>query len=142
MEDGFELNIGGEMSINYAEVTKSKDLLAVTRLLAADLIVRPYMPVGDYMKSLSDSDLQMLVDLSEDDSNPRYEDLILMSEMLAAAEGLPGTFDLEDVQKRIQIFVALLIVESLGRKGLVKVHRENYSFGDDMATKPIVEKLQ
>ena len=142
MEDGFELNIGGEMSINYAEVTKSKDLLAVTRLLAADLIVRPYMPVGDYMKSLSDSDLQMLVDLSEDDSNPRYEDLILMSEMLAAAEGLPGTFDLEDVQKRIQIFVALLIVESLGRKGLVKVHRENYSFGEDMASKPIVEKLQ
>ena len=142
MEDGFELNSGGEMSINYAEVTKSKDLLAVTRLLAADLIARPYMPVGDYMKSLSDSDLQMLVDLSEDDSNPRYEDLILMSEMLAAAEGLPGTFDLEDVQKRIQIFVALLVVESLGRKGLVKVHRENYSFGDDMATKPIVEKLQ
>ena len=142
MEDGFELNIGGEMSINYAEVTKSKDLLAVTRLLAADLIARPYMPVGDYMKSLSDADLQMLVELSEDEKNPRYEDLILMSEMLAAAEGLPGTFDLEDVQKRIQIFVALLIVESLGRKGLVKVHRENYSFGEDMASKPIVEKLQ
>ena len=72
MED-FDFENGGELTINYAEVTKSKDLLAVTRLLAADLIARPYMVVGDYMKSLSDSDLQMLVDISDDEKNRLIE---------------------------------------------------------------------
>ena len=138
--ENFEFDASDEMTINYAEVTKSKDLLAVTRLLAADLIARPYMSVGDYMKSISDSDLAQLIEISEDDENPRYEDLILISEMLAAAEGLPGTFDLEDVQKRIATLISFLVIESLARKNLVDVYRENFSFGEDMGGKIVVKK--
>lgn len=138
--ENFEFDSSSEMSINYAEVTKSKDLLAVTRLLAADLLARPYMPLGDYMKSISDNDLQQLLEISEDDENPRYEDLILMSEMLAAAEGLPGTFDLEEVQERISKFVSFIVIESLARKGLVEVFRENFSFGEDMGNKIVVKR--
>lgn len=138
--ENFEFSASDEMAINYAEVTKSKDLLAVTRLLAADLIARPYMSVGDYMKSISDSDLAQLIEISEDDENPRYEDLILISEMLAAAEGLPGTFDLEDVQKRIATLISFLVIESLARKNLVDVYRENFSFGEDMGTKIVVKR--
>lgn len=138
--ENFEFDASDEMTINYAEVTKSKDLLAVTRLLAADLIARPYMSVGDYMKSISDSDLAQLIEISEDDENPRYEDLILISEMLAAAEGLPGTFDLEDVQKRIATLISFLVIESLARKNLVDVYRENFSFGEDMGTKIVVKR--
>lgn len=138
--ENFEFEASDEMMINYSEVTKSKDLLAVTRLLAADLLARPYMSVGDYMKSISDADLAKLIEISEDDENPRYEDLILISEMLAAAEGLPGNFDLNAVQKRIAALISFLVIESLARKGLVDVYRENFSFGDDMGNKIVVKK--
>lgn len=138
--ENFEFEASDDMMINYSEVTKSKDLLAVTRLLAADLLARPYMSVGDYMKSISDSDLAQLIEISEDDENPRYEDLILISEMLAAAEGLPGNFDLDAVQKRIAALISFLVIESLARKGLVDVYRENFSFGEDMGNKIVVKK--
>jgi hypothetical protein len=34
-----------------------------------------------------------------------------------------------------------MVIESLKRKGLVKVYYENISFGDDMGEKIIVEKI-
>jgi hypothetical protein len=58
MEDGFDIEIGGGYSLNYAEIVEHKTLMAVTRLLATELMKTPYIVVGDYIKQLSDSDLK------------------------------------------------------------------------------------
>ena len=39
------------------------------------------------------------------------------------------------------MLLSLITFESLARKGLVRVYRENYTLGDDMGEKIVVEKL-
>lgn len=129
--------------VNCAEVVKSKDCLAVTRLLAADLIAKPYISVGDWLKNVSDSDLKGLVAGSEFDKTDEVilEDLMLIFMMLRQAEGLPPVKEDEDFRMGIGQLVTMLVGESLARKGLIKLHRENLSFGDDMGDKIVMEKI-
>jgi hypothetical protein len=131
---------GGEFSINYHKVLHQETFLPITRLLAADLIKSQYMSIGDFIKSLKDNSLEELNEISEDENHPNFEEMILITEMLAAAEGtnLGGT---PEVHQRLNMFMTWLIFESLKRKGLVKIHYENLSFGDDMADKIVVEKI-
>ena len=129
-------------NINYDMVVKSKYCLAVTRLLAADLMNNPYMTVGDFMRDLTDEDLTILTGVADDEDSPKYEDLILIAQMLCSAEGIENTFDLEEVQNRLSQFIMLLTCEQLARKGLVKIYHENMSFGPDMENKIVVEKLE
>jgi hypothetical protein len=98
------------------------------------------MSIGDFIKSLNDNVLVELNEISENENHPHFEELILLTEMLAAAEGtnLGGT---PKVHQRLNMFMTWLIFESLKRKGLVKIHYENLSFGDDMADKIVVEKI-
>lgn len=133
-------NADGYM-LNYDMITKSKDSLAITRLLAADLIRDGYINVGEYIENISDADLQTLIQLMEREDDQQYEDLILISEMLATGEGCDASKSLDDFSARMNQFVSLLVCESLGRKGLVKLHRENMSFHPDMAQKIIVERI-
>jgi len=129
-------------TINYDMVIQSKEHLAVTRLLAADLMNNPYMTVGDFMRELTNEDLNTLIGVADDEDSPRYEDLVLISQMLCSAEGLENTFDIEEVQNRIAQLILLLTCEQLARKGMVKIYRENMSFGPDMHDKVVVEKLE
>ncbi len=131
----------GGFTVNYAKVVQSKDCLAVTRLLAADMIKNPYMKVGDFFKALNESDLQTLVKLADDEEGHGYDDFCLIGEMLAAAEGLPPADNLEEIQYRIGQTISFVIIESLARKGLVKIYYENMSFGEDMGNKLLVQKL-
>ena len=62
--------------------------------------------------------------------------------MLCSAEGLENSFDLEEIQNRMSQFIMLLTCEQLARKGMVKIYRENMSFGPDMENKIVVEKLE
>ena len=130
----------GEFSINYHKVLNQVTFLPVTRLLAADLIKNQYMPIGDFIKSLKDNSLEELNEISENENHPNFEEMILITEMLAAAEGtnFGGT---PEVHQRLNMFMTWLIFESLKRKGLVKIYYENLSFGDDMADKIVVEKI-
>lgn len=141
----FEFEEGAEdgFSVNCAEVVKSKDCLAVTRLLAADLLAKPYLKVGDWMQSVSDADLQTLINGAEPDENDEYklEDILLVVMMLRQAEGLAPLKGEEDFRKACGQLVTLMVIESLNRKGLVKVYHENMSFGDDMGDKIVVEKI-
>jgi hypothetical protein len=141
----FEFNddIGDGFTVNCAEVVKSKESLAVTRLLAADLLAKPYLAVGDWIKNVSDSDLSVLVDGSEPDENDEYklEDLMLIVMMLRQAEGLPPINTDEGFREGCGQLVTFLVMESLARKKLVRIFYENMSFGDDMKDKVIVEKL-
>lgn len=132
-------------TIVYEKIASDKELLAVTRLLANTLMINSYMTVKQFLTGLSDHDLQLLmeaVDLVEEDEGEEFghAELILIAEMLAKAEGLEsGTVD--TICERVNALSAFLAVESLGRKGFVRVIHENMSFGEDMREKPIVEKL-
>ena len=136
----FDFDDEGEFSINYEKVLHQETFLPVTRLLAADLMKNQYMPIGDFIKSLNDNSLEQLNEISADEDHPNFEEMILISEMLAAAEGtnMGGT---PEVHQRLNLFITWLVFESLKRKGLVKIYYENISFGEDMGDKIIVEKI-
>jgi hypothetical protein len=61
--------------------------------------------------------------------------------MLATGEGLEQSQGAEEISSRMDAFCAFLAIESLRRKGLVKVYHENISFGEDFGNKIVVEKL-
>lgn len=126
--------------INYAEITKHMDLLPITRLTAFERQANPYIRPGDWIKGLPDTIIQELLAISENDEDSHTSELMLLTEMLVRAEGLE-TESIEDMSKHLNLFISLLAIESLGRKGLVKVYHENMSFGDDMGKKIIVEKI-
>lgn len=127
--------------VNFKHVANEKSLLASTRLLATDLTKNPYMTISDFLKNLSDGDLEELVTIiDEGEDHKHFEDLMLISMMLAAAEGTEGN-TLESATQNINAFNTFVVCESLYRKGLVKLYRENMSFGEDMKDKMIVERL-
>ena len=136
----FDFDEEGEFSINYQKVLHEDTFLPVTRLLAADLIKSQYMSIGDFIKSLNDNVLVELNEISADENHPHFEEMILLTEMLAAAEGT-NFGGVREVHQRLNMFITWLIFESLKRKGLVKIHYENLSFGEDMADKIVVEKI-
>jgi hypothetical protein len=131
----------GEFSVNYAKVLHENNFLPVTRLLAADLMKSQYMSVGDFLQNLSVDTLSQLTEISENENDPHFEEVVLITEMLAAAEGT-NIGGAPEVHQRLNLFITWLVVESLRRKGLVKVYYENISFGEDMADKIIVEKIK
>lgn len=127
-------------SINYENIINGNNLLAITKMLAVQLRERPYKTPGDFMKSLSDGDVQMLVDLTEREEDEHFAEFLLIAEMLAQAEGLERA-DEEMMMERVNSMIGFVVCESLARKGMVKVHHENMSFGEDMKNKTLVEKL-
>jgi hypothetical protein len=129
--------------INYQRIVEDTDMLAVTRLLASTLMSNPYYTIGNFLTNLSDSDVDMLisVDTESMDVDPLVGDIILIAEMLADAEGSSTDRSMDSVQARASQLIAFIVLESLARKGLVKLYRENMSFGDDMGDKIVVEKL-
>jgi hypothetical protein len=131
----------GPFHIVYDKVIKAKDFLPITRTLAMDLSEAGYMRPGDFLKSLSDKDVDALLEIADDDENKRLEEILLISEMLAAGEGLETSQDAGEACLRMNTLCGFLAIEALSRKGLVKVYHENISFGEDFGNKIIVEKL-
>ena len=128
--------------INYDMIIRADDLMECTRDLARMIKMNPYISTGDYLMSLPNSILDELLVVADDEEHDNFSELPLMSEILARAEGLDAAQDEEDSLKRLKMFIALIAVEGLGRKGLIKVHRENYSLGEDMGNKPVASKLK
>ncbi len=127
-------------TINYEKVLESDDMSSVTKLLALKLMKTPYMSVGDFLQSLSDSDVESMVQMLEA-KEKRLDDILIISEMLATAEGLDGAADLDVFIDRSNQLTGFIIIESLKRKGLVKVYYENMSFGEDLGDKVVVERI-
>ena len=74
-------------------------------------------------------------------SDHQYDDMILISEMLATGEGCDPSKTPDEFADRMRHMMTLMVIESLGRKGLVKVYRENMSFHPDMGSKIVVERI-
>lgn len=130
-----------KFTVNYAMIVKEKSLLSITRFLATEMMKNPYVTVGDFLKDISEGDLETLNEIVEAGENhPNFSDLLLIAEMLATGEGLEaGTLDI--TYERINQFLVLIACECLSRKGLVKVYHNNMSFGEDMKNAIVVEKL-
>lgn len=129
--------------VNCDEVSKDKSLLAVTRVLAQNLMRDSYMPVGQFFDEMCDADLQTLLVGSEldDDEHVMLDDILLLSMMLAQAEGAVTIDNVEDARTAMGQFIGFIALESLARKGLIKLYRENMSFGDDLGDKVIAERI-
>ena len=130
-----------KFTLVYENIIKAKDLMPVTRALALDLSNIGYISVGDFLRDMNDNDLVNLLDISENEERKEYSEILLISEMLATGEGLSPSDNTQEFSDRMTQLIMLLAIESLHRKGLVKVYRENMSFGADMADKVIVEKI-
>jgi hypothetical protein len=141
MEFNFDNDGEESFTVVYENIIKAKDLMPITRTLAMDLSTTGYMSVGDFLEGLSDTDLDNLLAISEDQEREEFSEILLISEMLATGEGLNSASNREETVNRMTHLCVLLACESLFRKGLVKLHRENMSFGADMSNKIIVEKL-
>ena len=146
MEDDFNFDEYEEVTVNYQNVLKQNDYMAVTRLLAANLISEPYMTMRDFLIGLSDRDLKELLEIldssmgREEDTDPRMEEAVLIVVMLSQAEGLSAG-DSQTVTSRLNAFAMILAIESLFRKKLVKIFRENMTLGEDYDSKIICEKI-
>lgn len=137
--------------LNLQKIIEDRNMLSVTRLLAATLLNTPYMTVGEFVSSLSDPDLQQLMEIADGmereeegdqdfDKVNHLEELVLITEMLVRAEGLITT-NAEDLTNRVGAFSMFLACEGLSRKGIIKLHHNNMSFGEDMGQKILVEKI-
>jgi len=125
------------------KIIDSDKLLPVTKSVAKMLMRNPYISLGKFFKKLSDENLQVLMEIiDEGDSefNDGMEDVVLMTEMLSRAEGVPSQ-SIEDITENVNYFGACVTCVSLARKGLVRVYYENMSFGTDHGEKVLVERL-
>lgn len=138
---------GDEMIINLEKLIENTDYLITTRTLARKLIKSSYITVEQFLASLKDDEITILLERAENDEegdviHDEMQDLILIAEMLAVAEGLDNSNSYDNVHNRVSQLVAFLAVESLSRKGLVKAYRQNMSFDEDMAKKIIAERIE
>ncbi len=125
------------------KIIGSDKLLPVTRSVAKMLMRNPYTSLGRFFKKLSNENLEILMEIiDEGDSefNERMEDIVLMTEMLSRAEGVPSE-SIEEITENVNYFGACVTCVSLARKGLVRVYYENMSFGTDNGEKTLVERI-
>jgi hypothetical protein len=125
------------------KIIESDKLLPVTKSVAKMLMRNPYTSLGRFFKKLSNKNLEILMEIiDEGDSefNERMEDIVLMTEMLSRAEGVPSQ-SVEEITENVNYFGACITCVSLARKGLVRVYYDNMSFGTDNGDKIIVEKI-
>ena len=128
---------------NMEKIIDAEGLLPVTKSVAKMLMRNPYTSLGRFFERLSDENLQALMEIIEEgdsEFNDDMEDVVLMTEMLSRAEGVPSQC-IEDITENVNYFGACVTCVSLARKGLVRVYYDNMSFGRDQGDKVLVEKI-
>lgn len=137
--------------LDLNQILKSKNLMAVVRNLANEMKERPYITMAEFLETMSDSDLQHLMNTIDinmahmeehgDESYAKgFEDIMLLSLLMTSAEGLQ-IGESEQIHDRLNRFLLCLTCESLYRKGMVKFHREYATLGNEMDEKILVEKI-
>lgn len=125
------------------KIIQAEGLLPITKSVAKLLLKNQYLSLGKFFKRISDEHLQELMEIIDDgdnEFNDGMEDIVLMTEMLSRAEGVPSE-SIEDITENVNYFGACVTCVSLERKGLVRVFYENMSFGKELGEQTLVEKL-
>ncbi len=134
-----------DFAINLAEVAKYEELPAVTRNLAKRLMKDNYMTIGQWLGSISNDDLETLLEIVEvtpDDAayDDACEAIVLMTLMLARSEAVfPES--MADVSSYTGAFKMMVAGTSLARKGLVECFYQNMSFGQDYGNKVVFKRI-
>ena len=125
------------------KIIRAEGLLPITKSVAKMLMKNQYLSLGKFFTRISDENLQTLMEIIDDadnEFNDGMEDVVLMTEMLSRAEGVP-TESIEDITENVNYFGACVTCVSLARKGLVRVFYDNMSFGKDLDDQILVEKI-
>ena len=128
---------------NMEKIIDAEGLLPVTKSVAKMLMRNPYTSLGKFFKKLSDENLEVLMEIVEEgdsEFNVGIEDIVLLTEMLSRAEGVPSG-SIEEITENVNYFGVCVTCVSLARKGLVRVYYDNMSFGKDYGDKVIVERI-
>jgi len=140
-------NNNDTLTVKLEMVRNNKEFLAITRLIASYFIANSYMTIKEFLGGLSDYDLKTMLTILDEstggdtDGHPRLCEMIIITELLAKGEGLdPGNSKV--VTDRLNSFTTMLAMESLYRKGLIKIYRENFTLGDDMDDKIMCERIK
>ena len=128
-------------TIEYSKIVGNKKLLPMARLLAAELIQNPYMTPGTYFQNANDTDLELILEISDDEEDERMSDLLLMAEMLAVAEGVESE-DMEAVANHLNYFINFAAVTLLDRKELIDAKYNNMSFGEEFSKHVIATRKE
>lgn len=130
--DEFDAMMENGFGVDYQTISTSAKLSSITKSLAKDILNNAYVTPGSWFKSLSDSDVDALMEMVdiEDEESEEMAELMLLTLMLTSAEGVELS-SYEDVSKSIGAMRMLTATVSLARKGLVDVFYENISFGSD-----------
>ena len=129
--------------VNLDRVSEDKNTHPIIRLLAVDLQKNPYVTVGDWLQSLTDNDVQSLIEQvveAEEDDEYGMQSLILGTLMLSRAEQVFIESE-EQLAKATEMFRVLIVISSLHRKKMAKALYKNMSFGEDAGSLPVAEKL-
>jgi predicted house-cleaning noncanonical NTP pyrophosphatase (MazG superfamily) len=113
----------------------------MVRLLAAELSQNPYMTLGQYFQNANETDLELIMEISEDENDERMSDLLLMAEMMAKAEGVE-TEDMDEVAHHLNSFISLAAVTLLDRKNLVDAYYSNMSLGSEFGKSIVAARKQ
>lgn len=126
-----------QFDIALDKIIQSRDFSSIVKQLAQELKVNPYKTVGSFFDNLSNVDLDILMEKID---NEDLEEIVLITELLARAEGV-GATDLDEITRNISVMTVMIAGEALARKGLVEAFHHNMSFGDDFKDKPIFKKI-
>lgn len=125
--------------VNFQQVAIDPSMSAITRQTAQNLLKNPYMTPADFFRGLTNSDLTVLSIMMEmmNTDEESLENLLLLSLMLAAAEGVAVDSE-EEARSNLHFLCIVITGESLKRKGLVDINYDKLSFGADMAREKIM----
>ena len=135
-----------EYSVNFQQVVNNKQYTSATRLLCYEIMNQGYANIGEFFKNMPQADLDKYLEITDDPEGDPFDEIVLLVGILSTAEGID--VDLAPTDESAEIMASkcthlsmLFLLEDMHRKGVVKLHHENISFGEDMGDKVLVEKL-
>ena len=142
------MNSEDTFTLNIDRCIADKSNPAVIRELFKQLRDDGYINVGKYFAEMSDLDLDMLTEIADHthpdavgESTPdqiaqSMETMALIGMALTVGEG--GALTESACEQGLKLAITYIAIESLYRKGVVNVFRENWSMTEE-GNKPIVE---
>lgn len=139
----------GMIGVNLEKIAYDSPFSSVTKLLAIRLMKEPYITLGKFFQSLSDTDVQFLSNLAsaaviksgdmpaEIGDEDALLEITMLCHMLSHAEGT-YTGNINECIENIGFLVGLISSASLERKGLCEVVWKNASFGREFLDSTLV----
>ena len=140
-----EMNELSEYRVNLDQVIQKGDHYIVAQDVAVLVKMNGLMSVGSILKSIPDDHLQEMIDFIEETYQEEpigqtcHEELMILSLIMVQAEGSTIPMDKNFAAQSMHQTMTFLMMESLCRKGLIELKRENLSF-DEAAGSRIIAK--